>query len=107
MKTNAYCVVFCTCPDAESAKKIANHITQIKLATCTNIIPHLNSIYFWENKLTEGTEVLMVIKTRQEKLEELEKAVLALHPYKFPEFIALPIIYGNKHYLEWMDEAIN
>jgi len=46
------------------------------------------------------------MKTRQEKLVDLEKAIVKIHPYKFPEFIAFPIIYGNKQYLEWIDEVV-
>ncbi len=101
-----YCVVFCTCPDAAVAERIANALTQEKLVACTNIVPHLTSIYFWESKVTTGQEVLMIMKTRQEKLVDLEKAIIALHPYKFPEFIAMPILYGNSQYLQWVDEVV-
>ena len=104
--TTPYCVVYCTCPNAEVAQDIAKRITHDKLAACTNIVPHLTSIYFWKGNIKTGTEVLMMIKTRQEKLPELEQAILALHPYEFPEFIALPIIGGNKQYLDWVDDVV-
>lgn len=101
-----YCVVFCTCPDKAIAERIAHQLTESKLVACTNIVPQLTSIYFWEAKVTTGEEVLMMMKTRQEKLADLEKAIIALHPYQFPEFIALPIIYGNSRYLNWVDEVV-
>ncbi|MBS0287163.1 MAG: divalent-cation tolerance protein CutA [Proteobacteria bacterium] len=101
-----YCVVFCTCPDAAVAENIAQQLTESRLVACTNIVPHLKSIYFWESKVTEGTEVLMVMKTKQKKLVDLEKALLKLHPYKFPEFIAMPIMYGNSDYLKWVEEVV-
>jgi periplasmic divalent cation tolerance protein len=101
-----FCVVLCTCPDAAVAENIAKQLTDSRLVACTNIVPHLSSIYFWENKVTQGSEVLMVMKTRQDKLVDLENALVAIHPYKFPEFIALPIIYGNSKYLQWVDESI-
>ncbi len=101
-----YCVVFCTCPNAEVAQNIANQLTAQKLVACTNIVPGLTSIYFWESKVTEGKEVLMIMKTRQEKLADLEKAIIDLHPYDFPEFIAIPILYGNSKYLNWVDEVV-
>ncbi|MBN9287711.1 MAG: hypothetical protein BGO43_02855 [Gammaproteobacteria bacterium 39-13] len=104
--TTAYCMVFCTCPDATTAENIARQLTESRLVACTNIVPHLTSIYFWEKKVTEGDEVLLLMKTRQEKLVDLEKAIVKIHPYKFPEFIAFPIIYGNKQYLEWIDEVV-
>ncbi|MGD9591961.1 MAG: divalent-cation tolerance protein CutA [Candidatus Berkiella sp.] len=105
MSTN-YCVVFCTCPDAAIAESIARQLVESRLVACTNIVPHLESIYFWESAVTTGKEVLMVMKTRQEKLADLEKAITAVHPYQFPEFIALPIIYGNSKYLNWVDEVV-
>ncbi|MBS0290450.1 MAG: divalent-cation tolerance protein CutA [Proteobacteria bacterium] len=101
-----YCVVFCTCPDAVIAESISRQLTESRLVACTNIVPQLTSIYFWESKVTSGNEVLMIMKTKQEKLADLEKAIIALHPYKFPEFIALPIIYGNSKYLEWVEEVV-
>lgn len=104
--TMSYCVILCTCPDHATAESIARHLTESSLVACTNIIPHLTSIYSWEGKVTQGSEVLMIMKTRQEKLADLEKAVVAVHPYKFPEFIALPIIYGNSQYLKWIDEVV-
>ncbi len=103
--TFEYCVVFCTCPDATIAESIARQLTESRLIACTNIVPQISSIYFWEAKVTSGEEVLMIMKTRQEKLADLEKALVAIHPYKFPEFIALPIIYGNSKYLGWVDEV--
>lgn len=103
----SYCVVLCTCPDQITAESIAQQLTADKLVACTNIIPHLTSIYFWQGKVKEGTEVLMVMKTRQEKLSDLEKALVKMHPYDFPEFIALPIIYGNASYLQWIDEVVS
>lgn len=101
-----YCVVFCTCPDSTTAENIARQLTESRLVACTNIVPHLTSIYFWEQKVTTGDEVLMIMKTKQDKLADLEKAIVAIHPYKFPEFIAMPIIYGNSKYLGWVDEVV-
>ena len=98
----SFCVVYCTCPDQATAESMARQLTESRLVACTNIVPHLTSIYFWEGKVTEGTEVLMIMKTTQDKLDALEEAILAVHPYDFPEFIVLPIIRGNKDYLNWV-----
>ena len=101
-----YCIVFCTCPDHASAEQMAQQLTALSLVACTNIIPHLTSIYFWEGKVTQGNEVMMVMKTHQDKLVDLEKAILEVHPYEFPEFIAIPIIYGNAKYLNWVQSVV-
>jgi len=104
--TATYCIVLCTCPDQETADRIAHHVIELKLVACTNIIADLSSIYFWEGKITQGSELCLVMKTRQDKLTDLEKAVLQVHPYQVPEFIALPIIYGSAPYLQWIDEVV-
>jgi len=83
---------------------MADSLIDEKLVACVNVIKDLTSVYFWEGK-KEGREVLLMMKTRQSLLPALEKAVIAQHPYEFPEFIALPIIYGNAHYLKWVDEV--
>ena len=101
-----YCIVLCTCPDYATAEKIARQLADLKLVACTNIISHLTSIYPWKGKLVQGCETLMVMKTNKKQLADLEKAIVAVHPYEFPEFIALPIIYGNSQYLQWVDQVV-
>ncbi len=95
----------CTCPDAATAEGIARRLVESRLVACVNVVPHLTSIYFWQGKVTDGQEVLMMIKTAQNKLADVERTVLTMHPYEFPEFIAFPIIYGNQKYLAWIDEV--
>lgn len=102
----SYCVVYCTCPNYQIAENIALSLTESRLVACTNIVPHVSSMYIWENKLTRGAESLLIMKTRQDKLPALEQAIVAAHPYEFPEIIAMPIIFGNQPYLSWIDEVI-
>jgi periplasmic divalent cation tolerance protein len=101
-----YLMIFCTVPDPITAKKISRILVEEKLAACCNIVPGLNSIYRWENKIQDETELLLIIKTRQELFSELEQRVKNLHPYAVPEIIAMPILRGNIDYLKWMDENV-
>lgn len=105
MNTN-YCVVYCTYPDKETADKIAKELLDKRLVACINVIPGLTSHYIWKGDLEKGDECLLVMKTQQDKLQSLEQAILESHPYDFPEFIAMPIIYGNKQYLDWVTEVV-
>ncbi|MGE3319075.1 MAG: divalent-cation tolerance protein CutA [Candidatus Berkiella sp.] len=98
-----YRIVLCTCPNQATAVQIAQELTTAGLAACTNIIPDITSIYSWEGKLMEGSEALMFIKTRKDKLADLEQAILAIHPYQTPEFLVMPISAGERKYLTWMD----
>ena len=95
-------VILCSCPDIASAKALACHLVQNKLAGCINIMPSMNSIYEWEDTLVSTEEVLIIIKTHKDKFEALEGAIKARHPYDVPEIIALPITTGSQKYLSWL-----
>lgn len=99
----AYYLVLCTCPNQATALQITQELLAVGLAACINILPNLTSIYSWEGKLIQGEESLLYIKTRKDKLADLEQAILTIHPYKLPEFIVTPISYCNSDYAYWMD----
>ena len=98
-----YCMVFCTCPDADTAASIAAALVDQKLAACVNIIKGIRSIYHWEGKRQCDEECLMLIKTRRDRYPDLEDRVRILHPYEVPEIIALPLEAGLATYLKWVD----
>lgn len=98
-------VVFVTCPKIVEARKIAKGLVKNRLAACVNIIPSINSIYFWEGKLYDDKEVLCIIKTKKALFKKIEIFVKKNHSYKVPEIIALPIIKGSKEYLKWIEEV--
>ena len=99
-------LVLVTAPDLKVARKLAKIILQSRLAACANLIPKIESHYWWKNKIESSTEVLMILKTTSARLTKLEKCVLATHPYDTPEFIVLPISSGNKKYLDWIFESV-
>jgi len=76
-----------------------------KLAACVNIIPGLTSIYAWEGKLEEDSELLLMIKNRAKLVEDLTAAVTSNHPYDVPEVISLPITDGHKAYMDFILES--
>ncbi|KAL7743466.1 hypothetical protein ACLKA6_018604 [Drosophila palustris] len=99
-------VAFVTTPDKASAKKLAHGIIERKLAACVNIIPQIESIYMWEDKVNEDNEYLMMIKTRTTRIDELSKFVRENHPYSVAEVITLPIQAGNLPYLNWITQTV-
>lgn len=100
-----FLLIFCTCPnDNKTAKILSNKIINKKLAACVNKIKDINSIYFWENKINEDKEELLLIKTTSKNFEQLKELILKEHPYDCPEIIAIPIIYGSKTYLNWLEK---
>jgi periplasmic divalent cation tolerance protein len=95
-------VVIVTCPDIESADRIASSLTSKKLAACVNITQEIKSVYRWKGKIEESTELLLIIKTRKELLDRIIQEVKLNHPYQVPEVIALPIVGGSPEYMKWL-----
>lgn len=100
-----YIVLYITAPDEETSVKIARTLVKEKLAGCVNIIKNIRSIYFWQGKVEDEPEVLMIVKTRRELFDRLKERVKSIHPYSVPEIIAMPIIEGSEDYLKWLDEV--
>ena len=105
MDDHKHIIVFCTCPDRESGKAIADALVGEKLAACVNILPGIESIYTWKGEICRDAEILLIIKTRAELFPELKDRIISLHSYEVPEIIALPILQGSPEYLKWIDET--
>ena len=71
-----------------------------------NIVPQLRSIYKWQGKIEDDREVLLMIKSKYSKVEELTKFIKQNHPYDVCEVITVPIVHGNPDYLRWIDEHV-
>jgi periplasmic divalent cation tolerance protein len=99
-------LVLVTCGNAREAEEIARSLVERRLAACVNLLPGLTSWYWWENKLTQDQEMLLIIKSSRAVFGELEKEVLRLHSYAVPEVLALPIVEGSANYLSWIDESL-
>ena len=85
---------------------MAAALVEERLAACVNILGGVHSVYRWQGAVEEASEVLLLIKTRVEKLEALEAAVRRLHSYEVPEFLILQSDGGSDAYLRWIDESI-
>src|SRR3989338_2477032 len=101
-----YSIVFITAKDNEEAKRIAHGLLKEKLIACANIIPGVQSMFWWEGKIDEAGEALLILKTKRSLIKKVIKTVKVLHSYQVPEVIALPIIEGNKDYLKWVNESV-
>src|SRR5580658_74240 len=94
-----FSLVLVTAPNLKAARMLAKAALQAKLAACVNLIPGVESHYWWQGRIESGAEVLLVLKTPRARLAGLEKLILARHPYDTPEFLALPLGAGNGKYL--------
>lgn len=105
-QSGTHSVAFVTSPDEKTAKTLAHGLVNNKLAACVNIIPKILSIYEWEGKVNEDSEVLMMIKTTTSKVDDISKYIRDNHPYTVAEVISFPIENGNQPYLEWMTTVL-
>ncbi|XP_066597049.1 divalent-cation tolerance protein CutA [Prorops nasuta] len=104
--TGVNSVAYVTVPTNEVAKKIAQGLVKSKLAACVNIIPQVTSIYEWKGEINEDNELLLIIKTRTDTVDDLTKYVKQNHPYEVCEVISFPIQNGNEDYFKWMNDII-
>ena len=102
MQVNAL-ICFCTCPDTDTAERLAEALVEERLAACVNILPGLRSVYRWQAEVERADETLLLIKTTAGRYADLEAAVRAQHPYEVPEIIALPVVQGLPDYLAWLN----
>ena len=105
MKSAAkFALVLVTAPDLRAARSLAKAALQARLAACVNLVPKIESHYWWRGKLERGAEVLLVLKTSATNLPALEKCILANHPYDTPEFLVVRLSKGTERYLAWLAE---
>jgi periplasmic divalent cation tolerance protein len=95
-------MVLMTAGSREEAVRLADILVVARLAACVQILPEIESVYHWEGNIERAPEVLLLAKTTQANFVAVEAAVRALHSYKTPEIIALPIIAASAPYLEWL-----
>lgn len=98
-------VIIITASNEEEATKIARALLEEKLVACVNIHPKIRSLYWWEGKIQDEGEAMMVIKTRKALFKEIVEKVKKIHSYTVPEVISLPIIEGSEDYLKWIREV--
>ncbi len=97
-------VILVTAPTREEAQKIAHLLLERRKVACVNIVPMVDSIFWWQGQLDSAQEALLLMKTRVALIEGVVELVKQVHSYSTPEVIALPILSGNADYLKWVQE---
>lgn len=103
MKSAAsFSIVLVTAPDLKTGRALAKAALKSNLVACANLVPRLESHYWWRGKIESSAEVLLILKTTRARLSALEKLILSKHPYDTPEFLVLPLHRGAEKYLAWL-----
>lgn len=100
--TDQVILALTTCPDEASAQAVATALVQERLAACVNRVGGLRSTYFWDARLQDEAEILLLIKTTAARLAQLQARLKSLHPYELPELLAIAVAGGNERYLDWV-----
>ena len=99
-----FIILLCTAHPG-GADKIARALVEEKLAACVNI-SQVRSYFFWNGRLSDEREELMIIKTERSLENKIKAKILELHSYELPEIITIPIVGGDERYLEWIGQSI-
>jgi periplasmic divalent cation tolerance protein len=95
-------VVLMTAGSRDEAVRLAEMLVGSRLAACVQILPEMESVYWWQGSIRRDPEHLLLAKTTRDNFEMLEQEVRALHSYETPEIIALPVNASSAPYLEWL-----
>jgi len=102
-----YVIVFVTTKNKKEAKKIGSSLLNMRIVACINTVENIDSRFWWNGKKEHAKECLLMMKTKKTALRKLIKIVKSLHSYDVPEIIAMPILAGNKDYLDWIKSEVN
>jgi periplasmic divalent cation tolerance protein len=102
-----YVLVMTTLPAEADAGAFAHALVAARVAACVNLLPAMESIYWWKGQIEHETERQLLIKTSRARVSALWDRVREMHPYDVPEFIVLPIVDGHDAYLRWLGESTN
>ncbi|KAM6900891.1 protein CutA homolog isoform 2-T2 [Lycodopsis pacificus] len=99
-------VLLINSPTEEAAKDIGRAIMERRLAASINILSRTSTMYYWKGEIQDASEVLMLVKTKTSRIQQVVDFVRSLHPYANPEVLSFPVEDGSLAYMKWMDEAI-
>lgn len=99
------CVLaYVTVPDMETARRIGRAVVERRLAACVNILPSMESMYWWNAEVQSGSEVVLLAKTTRASFAALTECAAGLHPYEVPCVVGVPLVDGHEPFLRWICE---
>ena len=99
-------VVLSTAGSRSEAEKIGRLLLKERLIACVNLLSPIRSLYWWNGKVEQGREALLIIKTTRRQLPDIARRIRAAHSYDVPEMIALPVVWGHRPYLSWLEASV-
>ena len=106
MEQQSKIVILITTSSEGEARKVADLLLNERKAACVNIVPKVESLFWWQGNIELVQENLLIVKTNTAKLKEITDLIKKVHTYEVPEIIGLPIIGGNEDYIKWLDTIL-
>ena len=100
-------LVLSACSSVDEAERIARHLVESRLAACVTFFPQAKSIYRWQGRIEEASEVVLLVKTGRERWEAVRTAIEHAHSYDVPEVLAVPVEAGSAAYLKWLAASVS
>jgi periplasmic divalent cation tolerance protein len=97
-------LIYITVGSLDEARSIGKELVSSRLVACVNIIDNVSSMYWWEAEIQDDKEVILIAKTKETLVPELIEKVKSMHSYSCPCIVSLPILDGNKPFLDWVTE---
>jgi periplasmic divalent cation tolerance protein len=101
-----YSIIYITTSGLDEAKKIAKTLLNERIVACCNIIPQIESLYWWEGEIEEDQESLLLAKTRSNLVDKVIARVEEIHSYETPCALEIQIKEGSEDYLDWLENAL-
>ena len=95
-------MVYVTASSRNEAVRIGQEMISLRLAACANIYGAVTSFYRWEGKEETSEEATLVLKTKESLLEDMTGAIKEMHSYSCPGIVAIPIIFADEEYAQWI-----
>ena len=97
-------IIITTTDSDKTANDIAKYLVKENLSPCVQITSNINSVYKWNDQLEKSDEILLLIKTIPEKVQDCKKVILKYHNYDVPELIVIDGYILNDTYWDWFIE---
>jgi periplasmic divalent cation tolerance protein len=101
-----YSIIYITTSGVDEAKKIAKILLEERIVACCNIIPKIESLYWWKGEIEEDQESLLLTKTRSNLVDKVIARVEEIHTYETPCALEIQIKKGSEDYFDWLENAL-
>jgi len=98
--------IYWTSGSLDEARKVSRYLVQERLVACAQIVPWIESIYMWNNRLETTQESKVCFKTKHLNYEKIKTVIQENTTYEVPEITYKFIDGGNEAYLNWLNESV-